>query len=382
MSQRIAVIGGGIAGLSAALALQHLGFRPTVFEAAPEVKPLGAGLLLAANAMRGLTYLGVADQVVPRGHQLSHFAILGHRGQVLNQADSTELTRKYGLGNFAIHRADLHKALLAALSETAFQTNRRAVSLVQDADTVTITFQDGTQHTADYVLVADGVYSALRQQLVPNSAPRYAGYTCWRAVIKNPGLQLSKGTETWGPAGRIGIVPLCDDRIYWFLCINAPQHSTAMQQMTVEALHARFSNYHTPIPAILAATRNEHLLWNDIIDIAPLRQLAFGRVLLLGDAGHATTPNMGQGACQAIEDAAVLLHLWRKQPHETPQAIFQAFSQLRLPRTTMIVNRSWTMGKIAQYTHPWAVGLRNAAMRMLPASLNEKQLAAIYQTDF
>ncbi len=378
----VAIIGGGIAGLCAAIALKRLGLRPVVFESAPDIKPLGAGLLLAANAIHGLQRLGVADKVVNAGHQLRKFSVLDRQGKVLSELDSHTLDQKYGLSNFAIHRADLHRVLLEELTEGAeFVTGKRAVRIEQNGDFSTVFFQDGTQHSTHIVLVTDGIHSALRQQLVPKSQPRYAGYTCWRAAIENPGLQLDRATETWGAAGRIGIVPLENNRIYWFLCLNAKQNDPEMRAMKAKDLAARFADYHYPIPEILASTRDEQLLWNDILDIAPLKKTAFGRVLLLGDAAHATTPNMGQGACQAIEDAAVLLDEWEKNP-STPEQFFQRFERRRLPRTTMIVNRSWTLGKVAQLENALLVGLRNWAFRLTPASVNERQVAVLYRTDF
>lgn len=378
----IAIIGGGIAGLCAAIAVQQAGFRPVVFESAPEIKPLGAGLLLAANAIRSLHKLGVADEVVNAGHQLSKFSILDQRGTPLSELDSRAIDEKFGLSNFAIHRADLHQVLLDHLKGKAdFITGKRAQRIEQGEGFVAVHFQDGTHHSTHLVLVADGIHSAIRQQLAPASPLRYAGYTCWRAVIDNPGLQLNRATETWGAAGRMGIVPLKNNRIYWFLCLNARQNDPAMRAMKVSDLTKRFSDYHHPIPEILAATRDEQLLWNDIVDIAPLKKFAYDRVLLLGDAAHATTPNMGQGACQAIEDAAVLLDEWENNPLR-PDLIFQRFEQRRLPRTTMIVNRSWSIGKMAQWENQLLIRLRNWAFRNTPASVNERQVAVLYRTDF
>ncbi|HAD12668.1 MAG TPA: monooxygenase [Saprospirales bacterium] len=378
----ITVIGGGIAGLTAAIALRRAGHEVAVFEAAAEIKPLGAGLLLAANAMKGLERIGVAGKVAPMGHQLSHFSILSKSGHVLSEIDSSVLSKKYGLNNFAIHRGALHQTLIDELPFVRIETGKRAISIDQGPQSVTINFQDGSTHRTQYVVVADGVHSSIRRQLLPESQVRYAGYTCWRALVENPGLALRGATETWGSSGRIGIVPLKDNKIYWFICVNAPANAPNMQQMTAADLLSRFARYHAPIPQILAATSNEQLLWNDIIDIAPIQQFAFGRVLLIGDAAHATTPNMGQGACQAIEDAAVLMDELEKHPEHALEKIFVRFEQRRISRTTMIVNRSWQMGRIAQLTQPWLVTVRDAAMRCIPNSLNQKQLESIYQTDF
>lgn len=377
----IAIIGGGIAGLTTAIALQKIGFQPFVFEAAPQIKALGAGLLLAANAMKGFERIGIADIIIPAGQQLSQFAILDQQGKSISEADSKALSERYGLHNFAIHRADLHQVLMTELKDIALKTGKKATHFIQEADTVTVYFEDGSQHSTEYMIVADGIHSAIRQQLVPESTPRYAGYTCWRAVVDNPGLTLNAATETWGAAGRMGIVPLANNKIYWFLCINAPQGDLTMKAYKTVDLAARFKDYHAPIPQLLQATRNEQLIWSDIIDLKPIQKYAFGRVLLLGDAAHATTPNMGQGACQAIEDAAVLLDECEKMSDDFTQ-VFQNFERRRLHRTHTIVNRSWSIGKVAQWTNPFLIGLRNRAIRLIPPSVNERQMAFLYQTDF
>ena len=377
----IAIIGGGIAGLTTAIALQKIGFQPIVFESAPQIKTLGAGLLLAANAMKGFERIGIADKIIPAGQQLSQFSILDQQGKSISEADSKALSERYGLHNFAIHRADLHQVLMHELKDIPLKTGKKATHFTQNIDDVTVHFEDGSQHTTQYIIVADGIHSAIRQKLMPESTPRYAGYTCWRAVVDNPGLTLKSATETWGAAGRMGIVPLANNKIYWFLCINAPQGDLTMKSYKTVDLIARFKDYHTPIPQLLQATRDEQLIWSDIIDLKPIQKYAFGRVLLLGDAAHATTPNMGQGACQAIEDAAVLLDECEKmQGNFAP--VFQNFERRRLQRTHTIVNRSWSIGKVAQWTNPVLIGLRNRAFRLIPPSVNERQMAFLYQTDF
>lgn len=336
-------------GLSTAIALRKLGHCPTIFESAPEIKALGAGLVLAANAIKALERIGIADKIIPAGQLLDTFSILDQKGQTISVADSRVLSQRYGLNNFAIHRAEFAPNLASIAGRSGYRYREKSHRNHSGGTRARASFsRDGTYYNADLVLVADGIHSAIRQQLAPQSKPRYAGYTCWRAVIKIPGVELSGSSETWGAAGRFGIVPLAEEQIYWFLCINAPQNDPAMRNLTAADLAERFKDYHAPIPQILNATRNEQLIWNDIIDLAPIKRYAYDGVLLLGDAAHATTPNMGQGACQAIEDAAVLLDQWGKMPTANPVEVFRAFEQRRLKRTHTIVNRSWSLGKMAR----------------------------------
>jgi 2-polyprenyl-6-methoxyphenol hydroxylase-like FAD-dependent oxidoreductase len=260
------------------------------------------------------------------------------------------------------------------LDPSQLHSGKRAVGfLKQENGTLDIQFADGSSHRTDFLIVADGIHSAIRQQLLPNATERYAGYTCWRAVIEAGDMDQTSATETWGTAGRFGIVPLTNNRMYWFAVVNAGQNDPAMQQLRVADLERRFARYHDPVPAILARTRDVDLIWNDIIDLKPIPKFAFENILLVGDAAHATTPNLGQGACQAIEDAAILLDELSKQATD-PSAAFRDFEQRRLQRAHFIVNTSWRLGKIAQWEQPWLAALRNGLLRMTPERVNARQL--------
>jgi 2-polyprenyl-6-methoxyphenol hydroxylase-like FAD-dependent oxidoreductase len=245
-----------------------------------------------------------------------------------------------------------------------------------------VQFDDGTEATGDYLVAADGIHSTIRRQLLPESIPRYAGYTCWRTVIDGwpAGFDGERATETWGHRGRIGIVPLTNNRIYVFICKKAPARSTQMREYGAADLQALFQDCHAPVPQVLAAAGIHPLLRNDILDLDPLRQFAFGRVVLTGDAAHATTPNLGQGACQAIEDALVLANCLEKYPDG--EAAFRVFEQKRLARTGEIIRTSRQIGQLAQLENKFLATLRNAAMRWVPASVNEKRLEFLYRTEF
>lgn len=380
MIPKFTIVGGGIAGLTAAITLLKKGYDVTIFEAAPAIRAVGAGLILAANAIKGLQKLGIADDIIPAGRVLPSFKILDSNGKIINQTDTHNLEKKYGISNFTIHRADLHRILLSKIPMQCIHLNKKAVDVSQTQQDIFIRFADGTTHQTQYLIVADGVHSPLRQKLVPNSAPRYAGYTCWRGIADNTALKLEETSETWGAKGRFGIVPLANNKIYWFACVNAPQNSETFKQYKSKQLQIQYKDFHEPIPTLLRHTKDEAIIWNDIIDLKPIYQFAFGNILLIGDAAHATTPNMGQGACQAIEDAAVLAHLL--ETGEDMPTIFKAFEKRRLARTHHIVNGSWRIGQVAQWENPILIALRNTAFRLIPNSVSQKQLAFVYEVDF
>ncbi|MBK7869997.1 MAG: FAD-dependent monooxygenase [Saprospiraceae bacterium] len=375
------IIGGGIAGLTVAIALKKIGIHAQVFESAATIKPVGAGLMLAANAIKAYQKLGIADKIIARGRLLPSFSILDQRGRTITTANTESIGKKYGLHNFAIHRAELHEALLEELDPTQIILNKKVTGFNHLNDNkINIHFADSSNHSTEILIVADGIRSTVRQQLLPNSKIRYAGYTCWRAVIDNPDLPLHGASETWGKNGRFGIVPLADDKIYWFAVINAPQNNSTHRDYKAKDMLRIFEHFHQPIPAILEHTKDSDLIWNDIIDLKPIQQYAFGNIVLIGDAAHATTPNMGQGACQAIEDAVILADELAK--HDQPANAFVAFEKRRMPRTHFIVNTSWNLGKIAQCNNPVLIPLRNALFRLIPKRMNEKQMKTFLEVDF
>ncbi len=215
---------------------------------------------------------------------------------------------------------------------------------------------------------------------MPNTEPRYAGFTCWRAVNDNIHLNLTETSETWGTAGRLGIVPLADHKMYWFACINAPQNDTEMKQYKVADLQNHFKDFHELIPIILRQSKDENLIWNNIIDLKPIGRYAFGNIVFIGDAAHAMTPNLGQCACQAIEDAIILADEFKN--NADAKIAFMQFEQRRIKRTHYIVNMSWIVGKVAQVENGTGASFRNFVFRRLPTSLNERLLKKLYEVDF
>jgi 2-polyprenyl-6-methoxyphenol hydroxylase-like FAD-dependent oxidoreductase len=382
-SKRFAIIGGGIGGLSLAIAMQRKGFHVTVYENTPVIKPLGAGLGLAANAVRAFTEIGISEDVLEAGSVLKKVSIKNQQGKVLAQTDSQKISRKYNVvNNFTIHRADLHDVLLRHLSEGSLQLGRGCVDFVQDKSSVKLTFQDGSISEADYVIACDGVHSLFRKKLLPKSKPRYAGYTCWRAVIDNvpAAVDLNETSETWGAGSRFGIAPLNNNRLYWFACVNAPENDQKKRSYGIKELSKHFGEFHSPIPEILQHTKDQQLIWNDIIDIKPLKRFAFERILLMGDAAHATTPNMGQGACMAIEDAAILANTISDS--QSVEQAFADFERKRIHRTTTIVNESWQLGRVAQWENRLLISLRNTLLQLTPSSVAEKQIRFIQNVSF
>lgn len=377
---KFTILGGGIAGLTTAIALEKKGFKTEIFEAAPQLKPVGAGLALGANAIKALTKLGIADDIIAAGRKLPSFGFYNHKGTLLSQVNSDEISQQYGLDNFTIHRAALHQQLQSHLPYTPLHLNKRAIGYTQNGEDITIQFADGSTHTTQYLIVADGIHSAIRKQLLPQVALRYAGYVCWRAVINGEGIDAPQATETFGPKGRFGIAPLANNLIYWYACTNAPEDTDVYPNYTIEQLRQHFAGYHNPIEEILARTTNEQLIYGTIADLPPQPRFAFGNILLIGDAAHATTPNMGQGACQAIEDAVVLADELAK--NTTVTTAYANFENRRCNRTKYIVEQSRKIGQVAQWQNPVLGFIRDTLVKSLPKSARMKQFDKLFTVDF
>lgn len=379
---KVIIIGGGIGGLCTAIALQQQGIEVKIYEMTQTLRPVGAGIGLAANAMKGLEKIGVAKDVLNAGMCLSALQMKDEKGKIISNQDTSSLGTQYGENNVVIHRAELHEILVQQLKEGTLCLGKRCDNIEQRKAKVYASFSDGEKDDADLLIAADGIHSVVRSQLISYSKPRYAGYTCWRAVIENPGVMLdtSVSSETWAPQGRIGMTALPNNRIYWYCCIKANRKEEAMRLMTPKKLANYFRGVHEPVEVVLKATKFEQLIWNDIADIKPLSRFVFDRVVLLGDAAHATTPNMGQGACQAIEDAVVLADCLICQSNlDTALALYE---KRRVRRTAKVIRLSRLLGNISQWKHPISRSLRNFIFRYMPKAITKKQMKWLFDVDF
>jgi 2-polyprenyl-6-methoxyphenol hydroxylase-like FAD-dependent oxidoreductase len=362
------VVGAGIGGLSAALALRRHGWRVTVLERAAELREVGAGLTLMANALRGLDALGLGPAVRRSDHAEAPGGIRDRHGRWLSRVDGTAMTRVLGTTALGVHRATLHRILREALPAASLLTGAEVERVESGPDRAEVHYHspDGPQTlTANLVVGADGLHSRLRAQLWPEiPAPVYAGSTAWRAAIAFP--DPVPAAISWAPAAEFGMVPLGGGQVYWFAALTAPSGGHAPDELA--AVRRHFGDWHAPIPALLAATPPGVVLRNDIHHLAtPLPCYVRGRVALLGDAAHPMTPNLGQGAGQAIEDAVVLGAVCAGSANGLPAAL-AAYDRQRRPRSQAIARASFRAGRYGQQLrNPLAVAARDVALRLTPA---------------
>lgn len=372
--KRAVIVGAGIGGLCTAIALRKVGWDVAVYESRPDVRQSGAGLLIGANAIQALHRLGVAPQVIASSRILKALDILSPDGKLLSRTTSRPVNDDGHPENITILRSDLLAILADTLGRDAIHTKKTCTHVDATTGGVRAHFADGTEATGDVLIAADGIHSAVRRQLLPGVRPRYAGYTCWRGVIADDAaLRFDREvfTETWGAGARFGVAPLANNRIYWYACLNARENDQRHADATAHSLLQYFGHFHEPVPDILERGGLEPLIWRDIVYLPPLRRFAFGRVALLGDAAHATTPNLGQGAAQAMEDAVVLAAALRD--HRDVVTALQHYEKVRVPRATRVTAMSNRVGNIAQWQHPWLVRMRNWSIARTPARMTHAQ---------
>lgn len=376
----VLVAGAGIGGLTAAIALRRAGFEVAVFERAAGILGVGAGLLLAANAVKALDELGLSDAVSGLGVPAADGGILSWRGEVLLKVDASELEKRAGAQTSAVHRADLQEMLLRKLDEAGgtVHVGKELERFAQDDGGVRAFFADGSEERGGVLVGADGLRSRVRAGLFGDQRPVYAGYTSWRGIA-SPGRELvpvGGGFESWGRGRRFGCAHVGGGRVYWFATKNAPEGQRNEPGGSKTALLEAFRGWHEPVGAVIGATEGGAILRTDVYDRKPLgRRWGEGRVTLLGDAAHPMTPNLGQGACQAIEDAVVLARCLRARG-ATADAL-RRYEELRAERAATVVRRSRRLGKIGQLENPLLCRLRDRALGMIPAKTYLRQMEGI-----
>jgi 2-polyprenyl-6-methoxyphenol hydroxylase-like FAD-dependent oxidoreductase len=372
-SINVGIIGGGIGGVAAAVALHRVGIEATVYEQAEEIREVGAGMMLWPNATRVLKDLGLLARVAAASGPNRHFLVRASGGAIL---------MNIALGQFDVpalctRRSDLLDALISVLPAgrvrlahcfEAFERRRRGVA---------VHFAGGASAEHDVVIGADGIRSRIRSQLMGVHEPIFRGYTVWRGLARIDGsVPSGSNSETWGRGHRFGILNTGGEWFTWYATANTePDHVDSPEGPGAELLRM-FAGWHEPVERLIAATPQESIVKRGAYDLAPLRRWGHGRVMLLGDAAHPCTPNLGQGGGMALEDALVLAKSFGKEA--TPELALRRYESLRRRRTTHLQQRSLLMGQIGQWENRVMTGGRGIVTRMLPARIFERNLRRVY----
>lgn len=359
--RRAVVVGAGVAGLTAAIALRQRGWRVEVLERAAEVEPAGSGLSLWPNGLRGLDVIGAGGAIRRQSLAATEGGMRDTGGRWLSRTDIDALRDRYG-DLVVIHRNQLSDILRAALGPSSLRFGCAVQDVEFTGRGVRVRHSSGTSE-ADLVLGADGINSTLRATLWPRARrPVYAGYTAWRTIV-TPAEPVLSGGETLGRGQRFGIAPLRDGRVYMFGTANlaAGQRDPGGE---LDELRRRFGSWHDPIPALLAAADPASILRHDIYELPPLDTYVRERAVLLGDAAHAMTPNLGQGANLAVEDAVTLAAVLDRT-RDIAGALGE-YDRTRRARVQPLARLSHRMGAALQLALPGVAPVRDTVLRLLP----------------
>lgn len=368
----ISIIGAGIGGLTIGNVLKQHQYDFTIYESAPEIKPVGAGIMMAVNAMQVFNHLGLKEKIENAGNKIHRIVIANESLQTISKTEILELETHYNSCNVAIHRAELQQILAESLPSGCLQLNH-SLQTIRKEENYILHFENGNQIESKIVFGADGIKSNVRNQILKTGTIRSSGQKCWRGLVDFdlPEKHHQEAFEMWGKGKRFGFVKISKKKVYWYACIN--ENSFSLDASLADI----FKDFDSLVLQLIEATESENIICNIISDLSPIPKWYTENLCLTGDAAHATTPNMGQGACQAIEDAYIIGKLLEK--NQDFNAVFETFQNIRRKKVDYIVNTSRTIGKISQ----WEKGnsFRNFLMGLILESMNLKMAKRIIELE-
>ncbi|WP_126650674.1 FAD-dependent monooxygenase [Chryseobacterium aureum] len=367
----ISIIGAGIGGLTLGNVLREHHYDFTIYESAPEIKPVGAGIMMAVNAMQVFDRLGLKEKIENAGNKIHRIVISDESLRPISKTEILALENQYNSCNVAIHRAELQKILAENLNQDSIQLNH-SLQKIRKEENYILDFENGNQIESTIVFGADGIKSPVRNQILQTGTIRNSGQKCWRGLVdfELPEKHHQEAFEIWGKGKRFGFVKISDKKVYWYACVNEKSFGKYGEIAEI------FNDFNPLVLQLIEATDRD-IICNTITDLAPIPQWYTENLCLIGDAAHATTPNMGQGACQAIEDAYIIGKLL--ETHQNFNTVFEKFQNIRRKKVDYIVNTSRSIGKFSQ----WEKGnsIRNFLMGLIPESVNQKMAKRIIELE-
>jgi len=377
---KVSIIGAGIGGLTTAIALKQKGFEVEIFEASKDFIKSGSGINLAINAMQVYKRLGIYDEISSLGSYTNSLLITDEKLNTITEVNLVNAEIEFKAKTYAIHRATLHTILLNRLKGVKIHLNKKLKSLNQTNNEVNFTFEDKTSYSSNILIGADGIHSVVRKSIINNTKLRIAKQVCWRGIVKIdiPKIYQTELNELWGRGKRFGFVHINKNEVYWYALAN--YKTDYKKEFSNVNLGKLFSNFSPLIKKIISKTEKSDIIFNEMMDLKPISSWHYKNVYLIGDASHATTPNLGQGACQAIETAFVIAECLSTE--KKIELAFQKLEKIRKKNAVKIVNTSWTVGKMSHLENRFAIILRNTIMKLMPKKLTEKQSTSIYKLNY
>jgi 2-polyprenyl-6-methoxyphenol hydroxylase-like FAD-dependent oxidoreductase len=381
-ARKVLIVGGGIGGLTAAIALRKAGIEAVVFEQAPRLQDVqsGGGLLVWNNGMRALREIDLHEQAQAAAAVLDVTTFNSYRGDLLATWPIEKVEQELGVPTVGVVRGDLHKVLADALGEETIQVGAHYESFSTADGGVVVRFSDGREERGAALIGADGVRSTVRKDLLGQRDLRPPGYWGIQAVVEFEHPLARKGTFAtyWGPGSRFAYHHVGGNRLYWFAVEDGEGTEPAAER--IQTVRERLKSWPEPVASIISATPDDEIAVMDIADAKPVKRWGTGPTTLLGDAAHPILPNLGQGTSQALEDAVVLARALRDEPDVV--TALRSYEDRRAPRTTGLVKFSRNLGRIGRFKSRPAVAFRERFMKVGLGRQGWKQAVALTSFDF
>jgi len=359
------IIGAGIGGLTTAIALKRAGYQIEVYDRVKELRPVGAGISLWSNGVKVMNWLSLGDEIQKIGGEMNRMTYLSKENELLNDIDLLPLIDQVGQRPYPVSRSELQSMLLEQLGKEHVTLETKCIGAKEENNQVTAIFEDGSTATGDVLIAADGVRSVLRNYVTQQKPePRYADYVNWNGLVDASPELADK--HSWviyvGDGKRASMMPVGGDRFYYFFGVPMEKGTVVEPQDRRDELAELFQGWPEPVQNLIQKLNPLETNRLEIHDLDPLEKLARGRVVLVGDAGHATTPTLGQGGCQAMEDAEILCRYLVTTNISVEDAL-QRYESARKERTARLVlkarQRADTIyGKKMELTQQWYESLK------------------------
>jgi 2-polyprenyl-6-methoxyphenol hydroxylase-like FAD-dependent oxidoreductase len=368
---KVLIVGSGIGGLAFANALEQKKIDYILAERSPSFGEVGAGISLWANAAKIIKHWGLLDDVVLAAPSVNHdrAKVLSATGKVLVELDYQLSHRTIGCGTYIVKRPDLHAALASRVPPSKVRLAHELISFEQQSEKVVARFSNGTEIEADVIVGADGIWSTVRRTIFGDTTMRYSGQTCYRGIAHFSGTGFPiTNVEMQGSGRRMGIHSINANMVYWWAAVNSAANIREDNSARKKTVLNAFRGFPSRASEVLEHTQD--FLKNDLCDIGYPKRWSQGRAVLLGDAAHAMLPNLGQGACTAIEDAYILAACLGRLSYS--DALI-AYEKLRIPRAILLSKRSWLWGRLALWNSPRKVRFREWIWKSIPKNLLRRE---------
>lgn len=364
---KVVVIGAGMGGMTAAIALKQAGYRVEAFEAVKEMRPVGAAISLWSNGVKCLNRIGLSREIAALGGRMDRMAYLeGKSGETMTDFSLQPLYDQVGQRPYPVVRADLQNMLIEAFGRENITFGARLTRIADDGHQITAHFEDGSSATGDVLVAADGVHSLAREHVLGGKVERrYAGYVNYNGLVpaSEDLAPIHRWTTYVADGKRASMMPVADGRFYFFLDVPLEKGTACDREKIPDELREHFAGWAAPVQDLISRMDPQRINRIEIHDIEPFPTLALGRVVLVGDAGHGTTPDLGQGGCAAMEDAIVLADVLKANTLSVEDSL-QRYQELRKDRVAHLVLKARqrsevTHGKDMAVTEQWYEELRH-----------------------